>query len=182
MESGPSQRSIMGDDIGGSGQPVLAAVHLRERCRAVDGCPDAPLLWQQTGWATRRRVWLDRCRRLRLRAGRNSRSVSQSFQWNGVAIDDGDRRGLVRGETRRSGEDEMRFRTSAVSGLPISSKSRAPSPMITGMLETGYQTTLPNPRRPVKAGLISSQSEWEAESSGVPTETRRRAVAAMVPE
>ena len=28
-----------------------------------------------------------------------------------------------------------------------------------GMLETGYQTTLPNPRRPVKGTLISSQSE-----------------------
>ena len=54
----------------------------------------------------------------------------------------------------------MQFRTSAVSGWPISSKRRAPSPRITGTLTTGYQTTLPKPRRPVKAGLISSQSEW----------------------
>ena len=65
---------------------------------------------------------------------------------------------------------------------PISSKRRAPSPRMTGTLETGYQTTLPKPRRPVKAGLISSQSECEAESSGVPMEMRRRAVAVMVPE
>ena len=28
-----------------------------------------------------------------------------------------------------------------------------------GLLETGYQTTLPNPRRPVNSGLITSQSE-----------------------
>ncbi len=32
--------------------------------------------------------------------------------------------------------------------LPISSKRRAPSPMITGTLVTGYQTTLPKPRSP----------------------------------
>jgi hypothetical protein len=54
--------------------------------------------------------------------------------------------------------------------------------MITGMLTTGYQTTLPKPRKPVKAGLISSQSEWDAESSGVPAEIKRRAVGAMAPE
>ena len=34
---------------------------------------------------------------------------------------------------------------------PISSKRRAPSPRMTGTLETGYQTTLPKPRRPVKS-------------------------------
>src|ERR1035441_7194550 len=36
---------------------------------------------------------------------------------------------------------------------PISSKSRAPSPRSTGTLETGYQTTLPNPRRPGLRGF-----------------------------
>ena len=33
---------------------------------------------------------------------------------------------------------------------------------MTGRLETGYQTTLPKPRRPVKSAPISSQSEWRA--------------------
>ena len=47
---------------------------------------------------------------------------------------------------------------------------------MTGTEETGYQTTLPKPRRPVKAAEISSQSEWRATSSGVPMETRRWAV------
>ena len=36
---------------------------------------------------------------------------------------------------------------------PISSKTRAPSPRMTGTLEAGYQTTLPKPRRPVKSEI-----------------------------
>ena len=53
---------------------------------------------------------------------------------------------------------------------------------MTGTLETGYQTTLPKPRKPVKSGEISSQSEWSATVSGVPMVSSRWAFGAMVPE
>ena len=59
--------------------------------------------------------------------------------------------------------------------LPISSKRRAPSPRMTGIDETGYQTTLPKPRRPVKSGAMRSQSDCSAISSGVPIACRRLA-------
>ena len=52
----------------------------------------------------------------------------------------------------------------------------------TGTLETGYQTTLPKPRRPVKAGLIWSQSERRAVSWGAPMERRRWELGAIRPE
>jgi len=51
-----------------------------------------------------------------------------------------------------------------------------------GALTTGYQTTLPKPRRPVKGRLIWSQSECRARLSGAPMDCRRWAERAMRPE
>ena len=44
---------------------------------------------------------------------------------------------------------------------------------MTGALETGYHTTLPKPRRPVKGRLICSQSEWSATPPGARTARSR---------
>ena len=82
-----------------------------------------------------------------------------------MAVDEGDGGRLAVGKF--IGEREAEIRAADMRSLcsPISSKTRAPSPRITGTLETGYQTTLPKPRRPVKSTAMESQSVCSAASS-----------------
>ena len=67
-----------------------------------------------------------------------------------MAVDESNSGRLAVGKLDREPQAEARAGERSFCS-PISSKSRAPSPRITGTLDTGYQTTLPKPRRPVKA-------------------------------